>query len=101
MGLYGQRVGCLSFLFDKPEYATNAISQLKIIARPIYSSPPLHGARVVELVLGVPALYDLWLKVNTTTTTTTTSSTYIQTFTKLLCRYVHIYFFFSFLRFIN
>lgn len=62
MGLYGQRVGCLSFLFDKPEYATNAISQLKIIARPIYSSPPLHGARVVELVLGVPALYDLWLK---------------------------------------
>ncbi|KRW99469.1 Pyridoxal phosphate-dependent transferase [Pseudocohnilembus persalinus] len=62
MGLYGQRIGCLSFLFDEQVQAENAISQLKIIARPLWSSPPLHGAQIAKTILSTPELYDLWLK---------------------------------------
>jgi aspartate aminotransferase len=45
MGLYGQRIGCLSFVAEDKEQATKIVSQLKILARSIWSNPPLHGAR--------------------------------------------------------
>ena len=32
-------------------------SQLKRIARPMYSNPPVHGARIVANVVGDPALF--------------------------------------------
>lgn len=59
-GLYGQRVGCLSVLCDSAEERAKVDSQLKILARPIYSSPPLHGARIVEEILSDDALTVQW-----------------------------------------
>lgn len=35
-------------------------SQLKRLARPMYSNPPIHGARIVASVVGDPALFDEW-----------------------------------------
>lgn len=59
-GLYGQRVGCVSVLTDSTEEATAINSQLKIIARPMYSNPPIAGVRLVEEILGDPELEKLW-----------------------------------------
>lgn len=36
-------------------------SQLKILIRPIYSNPPIHGARVASTILNDPTLYQQWL----------------------------------------
>ncbi|CAN8071859.1 unnamed protein product [Agarophyton chilense] len=59
-GLYGQRVGCLSVMTDS-EQETQAInSQLKIIARPMYSNPPIAGVRLVEEILNCEDLQHLW-----------------------------------------
>lgn len=35
-------------------------SQLKRLARPMYSNPPVHGARVVANIVGDPALFNEW-----------------------------------------
>lgn len=35
-------------------------SQLKRIARPMYSNPPIHGARIVANVVGSPDLFNEW-----------------------------------------
>lgn len=35
-------------------------SQLKRIARPMYSNPPVHGARIVANVVGDPTLFGEW-----------------------------------------
>ncbi|AES89802.1 putative aspartate transaminase [Medicago truncatula] len=62
MGLYGQRVGCLSLLCEDQKQAVAVKSQLQLISRPMYSNPPLHGALVVSTVLSDPDLKKLWLK---------------------------------------
>jgi aspartate aminotransferase len=36
------------------------ICQLKIIARAVYSNPPMHGARIVGTILADPALQAQW-----------------------------------------
>ena len=36
------------------EEAERLESQLKLVIRPMYSNPPIHGARIVEEVLGEP-----------------------------------------------
>lgn len=35
-------------------------SQLKRLARPMYSNPPIHGAKIVANVVGDPALFNEW-----------------------------------------
>ena len=60
MGLYGQRIGCLSVLCASEDEAAAVESQLKQVARPMYSNPPLHGARLVATVLGEPGLKAAW-----------------------------------------
>ena len=35
-----------------PEEAERLESQLKLVIRPMYSNPPIHGARIVEEVRG-------------------------------------------------
>lgn len=35
-------------------------SQLKRLARPMYSNPPVHGARIVANVVGNPELFNEW-----------------------------------------
>ncbi|CAK9225365.1 unnamed protein product [Sphagnum troendelagicum] len=60
MGLYGQRVGCLSVVCDDTQQAVAVKSQLQQIARPMYSNPPLHGALIVSTILDDPDLKALW-----------------------------------------
>ncbi|TKY66754.1 Aspartate aminotransferase [Spatholobus suberectus] len=62
MGLYGQRAGCLSVLCEDEKQSVAVKTQLQLIARPMYSNPPLHGALIVSTVLGDPELKKLWLK---------------------------------------
>ncbi|KAK1275926.1 hypothetical protein QJS04_geneDACA000876 [Acorus gramineus] len=61
MGLYGQRVGCLSIVCEDELQAVAVKSQLQQIARPMYSNPPIHGALVVSIILTDPDLKSLWL----------------------------------------
>jgi len=51
-GLYGERVGTLSVACADAAEAARVLSQLKLIIRPMYSSPPIHGALIVSEVLG-------------------------------------------------
>lgn len=60
-GLYGQRIGCFSLMCEDEEEKARVMSQLKIVARAIWSSPPIHGARVVEQILGDDTLRTQWL----------------------------------------
>ncbi|MFS8021252.1 putative aspartate transaminase [Helianthus anomalus] len=62
MGLYGQRVGCLSLVCEDEKQAVAVKSQLQQLARPMYSNPPVHGALIVSTILGDPDLKQLWLK---------------------------------------
>ncbi|CAL1273606.1 unnamed protein product, partial [Larinioides sclopetarius] len=62
MGLYGERVGAFSMVCSSKEEAQRVMSQIKIIIRPTYSNPPVHGARIAGLVLTDPALNKQWLQ---------------------------------------
>jgi aspartate aminotransferase, mitochondrial len=55
-GLYGQRVGALSVVGATEDEAKRVVSQMKMVIRPMYSSPPRHGARLVTTVLEDPQL---------------------------------------------
>jgi len=61
-GLYGERVGAFSILTDNPGETENIESQIKILIRPMYSNPPLYGARIVSTILSNPELSALWRK---------------------------------------
>ncbi|VVC31453.1 Aminotransferase, class I/classII,Aspartate/other [Cinara cedri] len=61
MGLYGERVGLFSLTTLDTDEAARVLSQLKIIARGMYSNPPIHGARLVAEILSNPQLKDQWL----------------------------------------
>jgi len=61
-GLYGERIGALSFVCKDAEEADRVESQMKILVRPIYSNPPVYGARIVANILGDPQLKSLWQK---------------------------------------
>eukprot|EP01039_Chlorochromonas_danica_P004361 gene4360-4782_t len=60
-GLYGERAGVFSIVTDSQEEASRVSSQLKLIIRPMYSNPPVHGARIVAEVLSDPQLKQQWL----------------------------------------
>ena len=60
MGLYGERVGALSVVCNKKDVVDKVESNLKATIRPIYSSPPLHGAKIAVEVLGSPDLLQEW-----------------------------------------
>lgn len=62
MGLYGERVGALTFLCGDEESAAKMISQVKIMIRTMYSNPPLYGARLVTEILSNPELHQTWLR---------------------------------------
>ena len=61
MGLYGERVGAFSVACADEDEKARVESQLKIIIRPMYSNPPIHGARLVSTVLNTPELKSEWL----------------------------------------
>ncbi|KAF5377649.1 hypothetical protein D9615_005354 [Tricholomella constricta] len=60
MGLYGERVGAFSLVTADPAEKARVDSQLKIVIRPMYSNPPIHGALIANAILGDKALYAQW-----------------------------------------
>ncbi len=58
--LYGERVGALSVICASAGDAARVLSQLKIVVRSNYSTPPTHGAQIVTTVLTTPALRSQW-----------------------------------------
>jgi aromatic-amino-acid transaminase len=58
--LYGERVGALSVVCRNRDEAARVLSQLKIVIRSNYSTPPTYGAQIVAHVLTTPALRTLW-----------------------------------------
>lgn len=58
--LYGERAGALYYFSRNPHIAHRVQSQLKVIVRGAYSSPPIHSAAVVKEVLGDAKLKKQW-----------------------------------------
>ena len=59
-GIYGERAGAVSLVTGSRTETEVAMSRLKQIARPIYSNPPIHGARLVDIVLSEKELTAEW-----------------------------------------
>ncbi|CAD2214594.1 aspartate aminotransferase [Angomonas deanei] len=60
LGLYGERVGCISaYVANKAEGAA-VVSQFCDLVRKEYSNPPSYGARIAYLVLTEPNLRQAW-----------------------------------------
>merc|ERR1719436_1141497 len=60
LGLYGERIGMLHVVCNSKDQAAAVLSQLKMVVRPMYSSPPIHGALLVKKVLGTPNMLNSW-----------------------------------------
>ncbi|CAD6184410.1 unnamed protein product [Caenorhabditis auriculariae] len=61
MGLYGERVGAFSVVCADEDEAARVASQVKILIRPLYSNPPIHGARIAARILSDADLHKQWL----------------------------------------
>ncbi|OLY83686.1 Aspartate aminotransferase, mitochondrial [Smittium mucronatum] len=61
MGLYGERIGAVSIVCNDVEEKNRVLSQMKILIRPLYSSPPISGARIAERIFNDPSLNKEWL----------------------------------------
>ncbi len=57
-----ERIGALNIVCRDAATADAVKSQLKTIIRPMYSNPPLHGARLVSKILSDKSLYDEWYR---------------------------------------
>ncbi|XP_033031145.1 aspartate aminotransferase, mitochondrial-like [Trachypithecus francoisi] len=62
MGLYGERVGAFTMVCKDADEAKRVESQLKILIHPMYSNPPLNGARIAAAILDTPDLRKQWLQ---------------------------------------
>ena len=62
--LSGERCGALTYLCESEAERKAVESQIKILVRPLYSNPPIHGARVATEILTNPELYKEWYVVN-------------------------------------
>jgi aspartate aminotransferase len=60
MGLYGERAGAVHIVCSNAKSAEKVLSQLKLVIRPMYSSPPKHGVLLVNKILSNPELYTKW-----------------------------------------
>ncbi|KAF2228214.1 mitochondrial aspartate aminotransferas-like protein, partial [Elsinoe ampelina] len=60
-GLYGERVGAFSIVCADSSEKARVDSQIKILVRPLYSNPPVHGARIASTILNDPSLNKQWL----------------------------------------
>lgn len=59
-GLYNERVGAFTLVAKDNAEAATAFSQVKSIARVIYSNPPAHGAAIVTEILNDADLRAEW-----------------------------------------
>ena len=58
--LYAERIGVLHIVCKDKEEANRILSQMKAGARLQYSSPPIHGAQIIDIVLNDPELRQSW-----------------------------------------
>lgn len=56
----GERVGAFSLVTGSKQEADTVMSQMKILVRPMYSNPPVHGARIASEILGDASLKSSW-----------------------------------------
>lgn len=61
-GLYRERTGALLVCSSDAQKLLDVRSQLALLARNLWSTPPDHGAAVVAQILGDPALKHLWVE---------------------------------------
>ncbi|AGI25277.1 amino acid aminotransferase [Pseudomonas sp. MT3] len=61
-GLYRERTGALIVCAGSAAKLTDVRSQLALMARNLWSTPPAHGAEVVATILGDTDLKALWLE---------------------------------------
>ena len=61
MGLYGERTGAVHFVCGSKDTAGKVLSQVKILIRSNYSSPPAHGARIASMILNDKTMRQQWL----------------------------------------
>lgn len=59
-GLYGERTGLLSMVCKDHAEQIKTQTLLKDTCLPEYSNPPIHGARIVDLILGDEQLTAEW-----------------------------------------
>merc|ERR1712013_172327 len=59
-GLYNERAGNLTVVLKDPKSVANFKSQMTLIIRAMYSNPPAHGCRIVDMVMKDPAMYQEW-----------------------------------------
>lgn len=62
MGLYGERVGTVTFVTASREAAATTQSILENAQRATISTPPLYGARIAEAVLATPDIREQWAR---------------------------------------
>jgi aspartate/tyrosine/aromatic aminotransferase len=60
MGLYGQRAGCFSVIFDSEEQATQAQTYFGYRNRNVYSNPPRFGSDIAKILLQDSAINAQW-----------------------------------------
>lgn len=60
-GLYGERVGTLSVVTADPNQAKKVGSHIKQLIRGNYSTPPRHGAEIINEILSSEKLKKMWL----------------------------------------
>ncbi|CAL9177719.1 unnamed protein product [Musa hybrid cultivar] len=58
LGLYAERIGAINVVCLSSDAAARVKIQLKRLARPMYSNPPVHGARIVANIVRDPNLFD-------------------------------------------
>jgi aspartate/tyrosine/aromatic aminotransferase len=58
-GLYGEPIGALHIVCQDAETVPKVVSQVKLVIRPMYSSPSIHAALIVNTILGDPQLKTL------------------------------------------
>jgi aspartate aminotransferase len=61
MGLYGERTGAMHIVCKDKATADKVMSQVKILVRGNYSSPPIHGARIAARILNNVENRKQWL----------------------------------------
>jgi aspartate aminotransferase len=59
-GLYNERAGNLTFVVNDTKTIIPVKSQISLIVRANWSTPPAHGARIVAMVLIDPELRQQW-----------------------------------------
>jgi len=62
IGLYGERIGAFNIVLNSTKNVEAVRSQVKVIIRAMYSSPPAWGARIVATVLGSTELFNEWVQ---------------------------------------